>query len=384
MFQLYLYLSFSIFMFFHSPIISMFPKGAQLEFGPARRAYYNANKEVFSSQKDVNEPTIIKPCAFCDPEIMATNYVISEDPQTDTRIQTNKFQYPDWLQAYHLLITTISHKENHDNMSREETNNLANAVSHVSWQLYPTAYTQEHFINNGPLGGQSQCHRHSQFKSFEKPPVSMPKRMKQFEHSPITNAKDAFAILKNTLQQTELLYAAIPQHIYQPFNECPCCTVVQSNEDADNFIVKRFEHNVLCLSHYPGLPGELSVVPNQHVSAIKDLPQEAWQENMAIALALLPIIKQYAHENIRDCGGANVYTKSIGFMESEKKKSNFHIHTRVMPRTTVPLTPGWVDGNSCKLDYDPAHLLKYLVEHHANALHTKIMGETTSITDTQV
>ena len=41
-------------------------------------------------------------------------------------------------------------------------------------------------------------------------------------------------------------------------------------------------------------------------------------------------------------------------------QNKHHVHTIVMPRTAVPLTPGFMDGNSCKLDYDPCRLFDYL------------------------
>lgn len=81
---------------------------------------------------------------------------------------------------------------------------------------------------------------------------------------------------------------------------------------------------------------------------------------MAIAYALLPIMKKYAQEHIRECDGANLYTKSLGAKASDDEKQTYHVHTRVIPRTTVPLTPGNHDNNSRKLDFDPDHLFAYL------------------------
>jgi len=53
-------------------------------------------------------------------------------------------------------------------------------------------------------------------------------------------------------------------------------------------------------------------------------------------------------------------SKSLGGKSSEEEHTKYHVYTVVMPRTTVPLTPGFMQDSSCKLDYDPIHLLAYL------------------------
>lgn len=35
-----------------------------------------------------------------------------------------------------------------------------------------------------------------------------------------------------------------------------------------------------------------------------------------------------------------------------------------MSRTTIPSPSGTIDGNSCKLDFDPTHLFNYLKKYY--------------------
>jgi len=90
------------------------------------------------------------------------------------------------------------------------------------------------------------------------------------------------------------------------------------------------------------------------------LSQEALEENMVLAMALLPRMKEYAQAHIRECGGGNIYIKGIGNKASHEQKSKHHVHTLIIPRTTVPITPGGMEGACCKFDCDPLHLFQYL------------------------
>ena len=351
----------------------MFPKGSQLEFGPARQAYYQGNQDVFGP-KDQNQQSAApdKPCPFCDTAIMATNYVLSEDTTRDVRIMMNKFPYPDFDQAVHCLCMPTSHKTHPDDFYPQELAHQADTIQQLSVYLHDRAHTQEHFTNWGRMAGQSVPHWHSQFKSFEKPPLSMPERMRWYEYRTISNSADAFKALQTRLEQQKNTPPS-PCNVAYNNIHCLCCAVQKEYEyDNDNFVVARFDHNFMCLSHYPEIAGEISIIPNEHVSSLKDMQKEVWQENMVISTALLPIMKAYANTHIRECGGANTYTKSIGAQAEPRLQQQYHIHTRIMPRTTIAFTPGDIDSNSRKLDYNPTHLLAYLVPH-IQTINEKLM-----------
>jgi len=362
-----------------SSLLAMFPHHRHLEFGPARTQYYSANPQVFrpETNNDVSAE-LPKPCTtFCDPEHIKQNYVVSEDPIKGTRIQTNKFQYGDFDQTDHLLCITTKHREHPDEFSRQEINNQADAIRTYAKLLHFTAYNQQHFTNWGRPAGQSIPHWHSQLESFKMLPLSMPERMRYVEQeAKIKDASAAFEGLKIRLEQAKNLAKEQTSHPMPNRQECPCCQVYQAYDeksDRKNYVAARFEWNFLCLSHHSSIAAEVSVIPNEHVSSLRYISKKAWQENMAISMALLPIMKEYAHNKVRDCGGANTYTFGLGALAEKQEQCTYHIHTRIMPRTTIVPTPGDLVGNSCKVDYNPDDLYTYLVDNHVEALRNKIL-----------
>jgi diadenosine tetraphosphate (Ap4A) HIT family hydrolase len=284
----------------------------------------------------------------------------------------NKHPYSDFDQAIHLLFMPIVHKELPNDFSRPELINQVDAVHAISQKLDHTAYLQEWFTNWGRLGGQTVAHWHSQLKIFTQPPCSMPERMKRVKNFSITTIEGAFEKTKELLKACPVPSPDVKEmHSYK---ECLCCMIRNGqennadNNDKDNFIVARFLHNYICLSHYPSYAGEICVVPHRHVAAIKDLSQDELRENMILAMALFPKMKEYAQMNIRECDGGNLYTKSIGSKASREQQEAYHVCTVIMPRTTISPTPGTKSRNSCKLDYDPNHLYQYLKDEVKNII----------------
>lgn len=333
-------------------VYAMNEKQTQMELCGALRKKY-------VQEHIVNKPTT-PVCPFCDKDILATNYIVCEDHDKDVRIMMNKNPYFAFDQGHHLLIMPQSHKELPTDLSQAELQEQTDAVQGLSAQLYNDAYTQEYFTNWGKLAGQSVSHWHSQFKNYVEPTRSLPEQVQARKGDLINNVQNAYELLQLKLKSAQNVRSSSEAIPYDE-TECKCCAINKNNADDDkNLVIGRFKHNYICLSHYPSTAGELSVVPHKHVSAMKDLPQEALRENMILAMDLLLAMKQYAQQNIRECGGGNLYTKSMGGKASMDQKSKYHVHTVVIPRTTIQPTPGSIDGNSCKLDVDPAHLFEHL------------------------
>ncbi|HSC25058.1 MAG TPA: hypothetical protein VLB80_02475 [Candidatus Babeliales bacterium] len=335
-----------------STLFGMSPRSAQLEVcGTLRKEY---NQEYI--QHMLQDP---EACFFCDPNVLSTNYILYESYENNIRVMINKYPHFDFDQGYHLLIMPISHKGSTTDFSKEELMSLAKVIHDYSGKLYPTAYSQEFFMNWGSVAGQSIPHGHGQFKSYVKPPQSLSEQLQAEKNSYITNIEDAYAALKVVLNSD---YGKITPDVIVYGNEkCDCCAV-ENNEMMDeiNLVIGRFKYNYVCLSHYPSMPAEISIVPNQHVSALKDLPLDALQENMILSIALLSIVEEYAQKNIFECGGSSLYIKSIGAKTSNVEKSKYHVHTVVTPRTKMQPTLGAFSGNSFKLDIDPVHFAEYL------------------------
>lgn len=346
---------------FFSFLYGMEPKNCQLEFGANRNQYIVTTNQKDSLQINLS---LSKPCAFCDAEILKTNYIISEDEKTDVRVMMNKYPYFSFDQGVHLLIMPLSHKEHPDDFYPNELNNHVDVLQELSAKLYKDAYTQEYVVNWGKLSGQSQRHWHGHVKSYTKPPMSVPQKIKSCKNvSGISDIKQAFEKIKEGLKSNNYIFVSptVPS-----IGQCCCCSIKKCTSqcmDEDNLVIARFEYNYVCLSHYPRWPGELSIVPYEHVCSIKDLSRPALQENMMLAMKLLPKIKVYAQQHIRECDGGNIFIKSMGDRTLDTKKSEYHVHTLVIPRTTLPpIAPGSMDGNSCKLYYDPVHMYEYFKE----------------------
>jgi|SRR4030095_15062729 len=336
--------------------------GSQLEFCPTRKAYI---QQVLANKK-----AVMPKCFFCDKDSLNNNYILDENAEKDVRVMMNKAPYPDFDQAIHLLFMPIVHKELPHDFSMQELISQVDAVHTISQKLDYKAYSQEWFTNWGRLGGQTVAHWHSQLKVFIQPPCSMPERMKRVKNFSITTIEGASEKTKELLKACpdslpNLLHDIKVMHSHK---ECLCCMIRNGqennadNNDKDNFVVARFLHNYICLSHYPSYAGEVCVVPHRHVAAIKDLSQDELRENMILAMALFPKMQEYAQNNIRQCDGGNLYTKSMGSKASKDQQEAYHVCTVIMPRTTISPTPGTKNRNSCKLDYDPNHLLAYLKE----------------------
>jgi diadenosine tetraphosphate (Ap4A) HIT family hydrolase len=330
-----------------SCLISMVPQNKQLELCTTRREY------------DKNYHTVIKhqtnpPCPFCDAETLAKNYIFRENKGDDAREMANLFPYPDFEQGNHYLCEPISHKI----YPWEFPITVIYAIQIISAKLHDSSYTQERWINWGKkYASQSVDHIHEQFINFIRPPLSLTESNEAFKNSSIFTHEEAFKIMKKKLDR-EIILSPKP---FSSNDFCLCCCMRENNEqDKKNFVIARFEHNYVCLSQYPSFTAEVSVVPYNHVSAIKDLTQKAWKENAMLAMALLPKMKEYAATHIRECDGGNIYTLSIGGKESQERQISHHLHTIVTPRTSIQPTPGAMTGNSSILLFDPEHLLDFL------------------------
>jgi hypothetical protein len=88
---------------FFSTLCAMEPKGSQLELSDLRKDY-RLNLAVNKKKVVTSNPVELKPCVFCDSDILKGNYIISENKDWDVRVMLNKFPYFHLSQGVHLLI----------------------------------------------------------------------------------------------------------------------------------------------------------------------------------------------------------------------------------------------------------------------------------------
>lgn len=299
-------------------------------------------------------------CVFCDSTVLAKNYIVSEDKTRDCRIMMNKFPYFDFSQGYHVLIMPITHRLSFNDFSSMELAGQIDTARFISARLYPDSYTQEYFTNLGE-GWQSVPHVHSHIQSFIVPPLPLSDTV-NLKKSLTNTIDDAFTLVKEKLSTGNF---TIPERVNLcDHDECYCCSIIKNTDDDDkNFVIGRFKHNLICLAHFPRVAAEVVIVPYNHGHSLHHLNSEELLENMKLAFLLLPILKSYVQENVRQWKGNNIFTKSIGGKASQKDKEMYHLYTSVMSRTIILGNSGTIDGNSCKLDFDPTDLFNYLKKH---------------------
>ncbi len=376
----------------------MDPNGRQPEINPERNAYRrevtkklkeqkeqkekNKNelekdldkkreeKENEKSEEEKNlEATPKKKDVFCrmvyDKALIDKNYIVYEED--DIRLMMNLFPAGHTARLIHFLVMPISHFDHPDNYPIETFNKLTKKIQELYEIFNPEAYSSELTLNWGKGASQSVPHWHYQIRYYRKLPVSLPDLIVEddkenfdliavFEHVK-RKIKEKSAI--DLIQLPAIKSMSDLNHA----KNCECCSAGGATDDEKNLIIARFKYNYVCLSHYPTIPGEVSVVPFEHVSSIECLSSEALSENLYLSKELLFGLREYADNNIRDCDGAGMYIKGIGGRKSEEEKYNDHVHTVVMPRTVIIPPPGTVDGHSSYLPFDPNHLAEYLVKY---------------------
>lgn len=337
---------------FFTQLIGMENQDCQLDLCSQRKTCYQA----FIHNQDKQ-----KKCPFCDPEILKTNYIIREDEKADVREMMNKNPYIPFDQGIHLLIMPLSHKESPTDFSQKDLIEQNDAMQNLHKSLHDNAYTQEYFTSWGKLAGQSVSHWHSHVKNYFKPPCSLPEMISHCEKSSTRKLEEVFLETKEQLSQYS--HRDIPPLADIVTDKCLCCKINKELDSAENLIISQFQHNYICLAHHPCYPGEIVIIPKKHVPSITYLLQEELRENFILAMALLPKIREYVQTNIdAACDGGNIYIKSMGGKESTKKQRKYHVYTHIIPRTSAFFFPGSMDGNSCKLEFNPTDLIVYLKE----------------------
>jgi len=332
----------------------MSPDNRQLLVCPSRKATVQAQV-----------PQTLKTCVFCDPEILAKNYIICENKENDVRIMMNKFPYFDFDQGYHLLIMPISHKISFDEFSPEGLAEQLKIAQQIDSKLYEDAYSQGYFINLGEGGGQSVPHLHSHIQAFMENPLPLPEMIKH-KDSLTNNIEYAFASAQSNLDSLENVLIADRKTNCTKDDCYACCVIAGEENDDKNFVIFRGKHNLVCIAHFPQIAAHIVVIPYNHSHTLKDLTSQEFLENIQLSLFLLPALKEYTQKNIRQWTGNNIFIKSLSALCLQQDKDDYHLYTSIMPRTTISSPSATICQHACKLDFDAPNLFIYLKEYMNN------------------
>ena len=109
-------------------------------------------------------------------------------------------------------------------------------------------------------------------------------------------------------------------------DECVFCDHIQSDQDEQNLVVKRYDHNLIILNKFPYNAGHLLVIPYDHVSDLTQLSEDARHEMMELTTKATTILREILSAqginvgmNLGKAGGAGIPS---------------HVHMHVLPRYT--------------------------------------------------
>lgn len=106
--------------------------------------------------------------------------------------------------------------------------------------------------------------------------------------------------------------------------ECAFCTQLHSNNDQENYILKRFANCAVLFNRYPYNAAHLLIVPFDHIGHIEHLSAQTRAELMEVANISTKILTQAARPD-----GFN-----IGFNMGKAAGGSIptHLHLHVLPR----------------------------------------------------
>ena len=105
---------------------------------------------------------------------------------------------------------------------------------------------------------------------------------------------------------------------------CILCTKPGEDNDIDNYILYRGEHNFVIINSYPYNPGHLMIVPYRHTASLEELSDEELFEHSDIVSRSVKILKQVFNPDGFNLG------MNIGRVAGAGIED--HIHSHIVPR----------------------------------------------------
>jgi ATP adenylyltransferase len=120
-------------------------------------------------------------------------------------------------------------------------------------------------------------------------------------------------------------YRYVSQSI--PDEQCLFCRIASSktpDQDKDNYVLLRAEHNYVLLNRYPYTSGHLMIAPYAHVATLEETDPKILEEMMRLAQRAEAALRAIYHP-----GGVNV---GINIGKAAGAGVAGHIHMHVLPR----------------------------------------------------
>ena len=105
---------------------------------------------------------------------------------------------------------------------------------------------------------------------------------------------------------------------------CPFCAAVTTRDDAQSFVLARFDGVLVMLNRYPYNAGHLLVIPHAHEADLSALTQEVRSQIMEATNRCIQVLQEKL-----GCKGVNV---GFNFGECSGGSIPDHLHMHILPR----------------------------------------------------
>jgi len=140
-----------------------------------------------------------------------------------------------------------------------------------------------------------------------------------------------------------------------PAWDCVFCDCIKQNEDAHNFILKRYNHCIAILNKYPYNAGHILVIPHEHVKKLTELPTHARTEIMEVITQATAIVeRELKAEGINI--GVNLGSASGAGIPS-------HLHWHILPRWNGDTNFLPTLANTKVISFDLKEMYNLLISH---------------------
>ena len=145
---------------------------------------------------------------------------------------------------------------------------------------------------------------------------------------------------------------------YDKVNDCPFCTIHQSEDDQASFVLARSKHNAIIMNLYPYGKGHLLFIPKSHVGNLSDLSKETRSELFELATESTTILKKLV------C--ADGFNMGFNLGKAAGAGIPAHVHMHLLPRWSGDTNFLPLIGNTKPISFDLEAVYKNLLPHFSH------------------
>lgn len=143
--------------------------------------------------------------------------------------------------------------------------------------------------------------------------------------------------------------------IATPSNNCVFCDYIKQDNDAINFILKRYRYCIAILNKYPYNAGHVMIIPIAHVKKLTDLSTETLNEIMAGITQTTQILESQLKSE-----GTNI---GLNLGEASGAGIPSHLHWHILPRWQGDTNFLPTLANTKVISFDLKEIYEILVPH---------------------